>query len=78
MCSSGIDPILDAGYSKAIASISLDSKQELTNTLVLHYTLYRNKVVLDQLRSGLQVATLPSALSVECLTSSDYTGDGCG
>ena len=55
VCSSGMDLILDAGYSKAIASISLDSKQELTNTLVLHYTLYRNKAVLDQLRSGLQV-----------------------
>ena len=43
VCSSGMDLILDAGYSKAIASISLDSKQELTNTLVLHYTLYRTQ-----------------------------------
>ena len=50
-----MDIILDAGYSKPLVTISLDCKQELTSTLMLHYTLYRNKAVLDQLKSGLKV-----------------------
>ena len=47
----GIDVTLDAGYSKPISAITLDGKQELMDTLKLHYTLYRNKAVLDQLKS---------------------------
>ena len=71
-----MDIILDAGYSKPLVTISLDCKQELTSTLMLHHTLYRNKAVLDQLKSGLKVLYMVYIVTQQCLISS-ITGDGC-
>ena len=53
VCFEAVDITLDAGYVKPITGITMDGKIELMNVLMFHYTLYRNKAVLDQLKSGL-------------------------
>ena len=63
VCLEGADLTLEAGYTKPITAIDIPGKTELMNTLRYHYTLYRNKVVLDQLRSGLSVLGVLSAMS---------------
>lgn len=62
VCSNGIDLILESGYSKPVTAIELSCKQELMNTLMLHYTLYQNKAVLDQLKSGLCIMGVADAM----------------
>lgn len=41
----------------------MNEKQALTDTLVMHYTLFRNKAVFDQLKSGLSILGVAGALS---------------
>ena len=53
MCLDAVDIVVDAGYNKPVTTITMSSKSELMHVLMLHYTLYRNKAVLDQLQSGL-------------------------
>ena len=55
--------LLESGYSKPITTITVSSKQELISTLIFHYTLYRNKAVLDQMKSGLNVLGVAQAMS---------------
>ena len=45
-----IDVILESGYNKPA---SIDLKEELALAVKLHFILFRNKAVLDQLKSGL-------------------------
>lgn len=63
VCSEGLDLILESGFNKPITAITLDHKKELATTLMLHYTLYRNKAALDQLKSGLSVLGVADAMS---------------
>lgn len=58
----GIDLTLEAGYTKPATAITLAGRQELMDTLMLHYTLYRNKAVLDQLKSGMSALGVLDAL----------------
>ena len=62
ICSSGIDVLIEAGYTKPVSQISLENKTEVAKTLVIH-TLYRSKAVLDQLKSGLATLGLLDAMS---------------
>lgn len=48
-----MDLVLESGYNKPATLIGIHSKQELSSTLRLHFTLYRNKAVIDQLKCGL-------------------------
>ena len=54
--------ILDAGYSKPITTITSLGVDELVSTLTCHYTLYKNKAVLDQLKSGLNILGVYDAM----------------
>ena len=62
VCMEGVDMVLEAGYSKPIASITLAGKADLTGTLIYHYTLYRNKPVMDQLKDGLSALGVLDAM----------------
>ena len=62
VCMEGVDMVLEAGYSKPIASITLAGKADLTGTLIYHYTLYRNKAVMDQLKDGLSALGVLDAM----------------
>lgn len=55
--------ILDSGYSKPVSSISVDTKEELVQSLKYHYTLYRTKAALDQLKSGLSILDVNKAMT---------------
>ena len=48
-----IDIVMEAGYSKPIASVAIDDKTALIRTLALHFTILRSKAVLDQFKEGL-------------------------
>ena len=54
---------LDSGYSKLVTSISVDTEDELVQSLKFHYTLYRTKAALDQLKSGLSILDVNKAMS---------------
>lgn len=62
VCMEGMDMLLEAGYSKPIACITLAGRADLTSTLMYHYTLYRNKAVLDQLKDGLSALGVLDAM----------------
>ena len=63
VCFEGIDLTLDAGYTKPITAITLDGRAKIVKALMLHYTLYRNKAVLDQLKSGLATLGVLNAMT---------------
>ena len=63
MCLNDVDITLEAGYTKPICSITMKEKIELTNVVLRHYTLYRNKAVLDQLKDGLGVLGVAKPMS---------------
>lgn len=63
VCFEGIDFTLDAGYTKPITAITLDGRAEIMKALMLHYTLYRNKAVLNQLKSGLTTLGVLSVMT---------------
>ena len=62
MCSEEVDLIMEAGYAKPVIAITMTGKAELMDVLKFHYTLYRNKAVLDQLKSGLDVLGVMDAM----------------
>ena len=47
--------LLDAGYTKNLKDVTVDDKEELIRILFLHYTIYRSKAELDQLKLGLNI-----------------------
>ena len=55
--------IIDAGYSKPIASISVAEKDELMQAGKMHYVLLHNKAEIDQLKLGLAVLGVGEALN---------------
>ena len=63
VCLEGVDLSLEAGYTKPMTSITMAGKTELMNILMFHYTLYRTKAVLDQLKTGLAVLGVLDAMS---------------
>ena len=62
MCSEEVDLIMEAGYAKSVIAITLTGKAELMDVRKFHYTLYCNKAVLDQLKSGLDVLGVMDAM----------------
>lgn len=48
-----MEVILDSGYVKPFMAITVENKHELCDTLKKHFTLFKSKAVLDQLKSGL-------------------------
>ena len=52
--------IIEAGYNKPIRTAS---KQEIRRILKLHYTLFRNKSCMDQLKSGLAALGVLDAMA---------------
>ena len=49
----GLDHISEAGYSKLFTAMSLALKKELCNILRCHFTVYRNILVMNQLKTDL-------------------------
>ena len=64
VCLEGIDLTMEAGYTKPIASIAMSEREELKDVLMCHYTLYHNKAVMDQLKSGLCILGVGDANEV--------------
>lgn len=58
-----VDLTIDAGYTKPLSSITLDDKGEIMRTLMLHFTLFRSKAVLDQLKEGLKALGVLGVMS---------------
>ena len=52
---------MEAGYTKPVALITMVGKQEL-RCLMVHFTLFRNKAVLDQLKGGLCILGVADAM----------------
>ena len=52
LCNGNRDIIQEAGYYKH--SVSVNDKDDLLNVLRLHYTLFRNIAVMDQLKLGMR------------------------
>lgn len=48
------DYTIDAGFSKPIASLTMDSKNELIRVLCLHHVLLKSIAELDQFKEGLE------------------------
>ena len=53
VCESFIDTIVDSGYTLPMKGITMDNKDGLIRSIMLHATVLKNKAVLDQLKSGL-------------------------
>lgn len=62
VCEGGLNLIVESGFTKPVTSITITSKLEVMNALMMHFTLYRNKAVFDQLRSGLEVLGVSDAM----------------
>ena len=58
-----MDILIESGYSRAVSTVTMKFKLELMRTLKNHYTLYRNKAAIDQLKSGLGVLGVSEAMS---------------
>ena len=53
---------MEAGYTKPVTAITMTGKAEFMDVRKFHYTLYCNKAVLDQLKSGLDVLRVMDAM----------------
>lgn len=53
--------LMDCGYSKPLRDCVLDDKKEMLECVILHFTRYRIRAELDQLKEGLtKVGVLPA------------------
>jgi len=53
--------LIDCGYSKPLHGCVLDDKKEMVECVILHFTQYRIRAELDQLKEGLaKVGVLPA------------------
>ena len=58
------DFLIDCGYSKPLRDCVLDDKKEMLECVILHFTHYRIRAELDQLKEGLaMVGVLPAIQS---------------
>ena len=58
------DFLIDCGYSKPLRDCVLDDKKEMLECVILHFTHYRIRAELDQLKGGLaMVGVLPAIQS---------------
>ena len=48
------DVLVDAGFSKPLMKLTLVDKKELMEVLLLHYTIFKSKAELDDMKKGLQ------------------------
>ena len=48
-----MDTLLECGYCKPFASLSLSDREDLLHALALHFIILRPKAELDQLKEGL-------------------------
>ena len=54
--------IIDSGYSKPVSTITLAERPELVKTMKMHFTLLCCKAELDQLKRGLSILGMETAI----------------
>ena len=64
--------ILEAGYTKLLRSVTMDERHEISRALFLHYTIFRSKAELDQLKSGLNVLGVSDEMKSNPQIFKDY------
>ena len=62
-CANACDIIVDAGYTLPVTAVTLRRRSELVRTIMLHAVLLRNKLELDQLKTGLSTLGVLEAMS---------------
>ena len=61
MSEDAFELLIDCGYSKPLRNCVLDDKAEMLECAILHFTHYRIRAELDQLKQGLaKVGVLPA------------------
>ena len=64
--------LLDAGYNKNLQYVTVEDKEEMIRTLFLHYTIYRNKAELDQIKLGLNILGIADEMKVNSEIFNSY------
>lgn len=61
MAEDGFEFLIDCGYAKPLRDCVLDDKTEMLECVILHFTHFRIRAELDQLKEGLtKVGVLPA------------------
>ena len=61
-CQSGIDIIIDSGYTRPLASVRMSDRAGLIGVILQHAVIYRVKAVLDQIKEGLKILGVGEAM----------------